>query len=176
MTPPTADAGEVSPATAEGPPLRILVVNWLDRENPQAGGAEIHLHQVFGRLSSWGHRVELLCSGWKGCASQARLDGISVSRVGHRHTFSLHAHRAFRRRWGKGTFDVIVEDLNKVPLFTPRWSDVPVLLLVHHLFGVTAFQETNPIMASATWLLERPIPRVFRDVTTVAISEPLSRS
>ena len=151
--------------------MRILVVNWLDLENPQAGGAEIHLHEIFGRLSSWGHRVELLCSGWKGCAPRARLEGIDVSRVGHRHTFSLHARRAFRRRWSEGTFDVIVEDLNKVPLFTPRWSDVPVVLLVHHLFGLTAFQEANPIMALATWLLERPIPRVFRDVTTVAISE-----
>jgi hypothetical protein len=23
--------------------LRILLINWQDRENPQAGGAEIHL-------------------------------------------------------------------------------------------------------------------------------------
>jgi len=24
--------------------VRILLVNWNDRENPHAGGAEIHLH------------------------------------------------------------------------------------------------------------------------------------
>ena len=32
--------------------MRILLVNWNDRENPQAGGAEIHLHEIFGRLAA----------------------------------------------------------------------------------------------------------------------------
>ena len=67
-------------------------------------------------------------------------------------------------------FDVIVEDLNKVPLFTPRWSDRPVVLLVHHLFGATAFMEARLPLATATWLLERPIPRVFRGVPVIAVS------
>src|ERR1041385_5642793 len=31
--------------------MRILLVNWQDRENPQGGGAEIHLHEIFGRLA-----------------------------------------------------------------------------------------------------------------------------
>ena len=46
------------------PSLGIRVVNWQDRENPQAGGAEAHLHQVFGRLVAWGHSVTLLCSSF----------------------------------------------------------------------------------------------------------------
>ena len=47
--------------------MRILLVNWQDRENPQAGGAEIHLHEIFGRLAAKGHSVRLLCGGWAGC-------------------------------------------------------------------------------------------------------------
>lgn len=144
-------------------------MNWQDRENPLSGGAEAHLHEIFGRVAAMGHDVTLLCSGWPGCAPRAELDGIDVHRVGRRYTFSLHARRAWRRL--DGPFDVIVEDLNKVPLFTPRWSDVPVVLLVHHLFGLTAFQEANPLVAAATWLLERPVPRVFDDVPVVAVSE-----
>ena len=35
--------------------MRIAVVNWQDREHPQAGGAEIHLHEIFGRLARGGH-------------------------------------------------------------------------------------------------------------------------
>ena len=147
------------------------MVNWLDRDNPQAGGAEAHLHETFGRIARQGHSVTLLCSGWKGCPPRATLDGIDIHRVGRRYTFSLYAHQAFRRLAAAGPFDVVVEDLNKVPLFTPRWSHAPVLLLVHHLFGLTAFQEANPLLASATWILERPIPRVFRGLRTVAISE-----
>jgi glycosyltransferase involved in cell wall biosynthesis len=150
--------------------LRILVVNWLDRENPQAGGAEAHLHETFGRLTQRGHEVTLLASGWKGCEAHAELDGIEVHRAGARYTFSLAAPRYFRRRLRKRHFDVVVEDLNKVPLFTRYWTHGPVVALVHHLFGMTAFEEAWFPLAAATWLLERPIPFVFRSAPTIAVS------
>ena len=155
----------------EGRRLRILVVNWLDRENPQSGGAETHLHELFGRLVDRGHRVTALTSGWRGAPRRAVLDGIDVRRTGLRYTFSLAAPRYFRRHLAREAFDVVVEDLNKVPLFTPYWTSAPVLLLVHHLFGATAFREAGPPLAAATWLLERTVPRVFRDTPTVAVSE-----
>lgn len=151
--------------------LRILVVNWLDRENPQAGGAEEHLHQLFGRLARRGHDVTALVSGWPGCAPNAELDGIHVHRAAGRHSFSLGAPAYFRRELASIPFDVVVEDLNKIPLFTKAWVPAPVLLLAHHLFGVTAFQAASPPVAAATWLLERPIPWLYRGVPTVAVSE-----
>ncbi|HSG08477.1 MAG TPA: glycosyltransferase family 4 protein [Longimicrobiales bacterium] len=152
-------------------PLRILVVNWQDRENPQAGGAETHLHEIFGRLVRRGHHVSLLASGWPGCEPRTTLDGIEVVRVGSRHGFSLAAPVAFRRVLRNHAFDVVVEDLNKVPLFTPFWTDAPVALLVHHLFGSTAFREASFPVAAMTWLLERPIPRCFSETPTMAVSE-----
>ena len=150
--------------------MRVLVVNWLDRQNPQAGGAEAHLHETFGRLAQRGHEVTLLTSGWKGCDPRTELDGIQVHRAGARYTFSLAAPRYFRRELRNRRFDVVVEDLNKVPLFTRYWTSAPVVALVHHLFGTTAFQEASFPLAAATWLLERPIPLVFRTAPTIAVS------
>jgi glycosyltransferase involved in cell wall biosynthesis len=157
-------------ATA-GRPLRILVVNWLDRENPRSGGAEIHLHETFGRLAARGHSVTALVSGWPGCAHRATLDGIDVHRAGSRYTFSWAAPRYFRRALAHEAYDVIVEDLNKVPVFSPRWCTAPTLLLVHHLFGTTAFAAGPAPVALATILLERAIPRAYRGVPIVAVSE-----
>ena len=155
--------------------MRILVVNWLDRENPRAGGAEIHLHEVFGRLADRGHRVTLLASGFRGAEPRAVLDGIEVHRAGGRHTFSVAAPAHYRGVLARRDFDVVVEDLNKVPLFTPFWVSAPVVLLVHHLFGRVAFQEASLPFAAATWLLERPLPLVFRRTPTVAVSESTAR-
>ncbi|NNF14520.1 MAG: glycosyltransferase family 4 protein [Gemmatimonadetes bacterium] len=151
--------------------LRILVVNWLDRENPQAGGAETHLHEIFGRLANRGHSVTALVSGWAGCEPRARLDGIEVHRTGRRYTFSLAAPRYFRRHLSDQPFDVVVEDLNKVPLFARFWAGAPVVLLAHHLFGGTAFQAGPFPVALATWWLERPIPLLYRGLPAVAVSE-----
>lgn len=151
--------------------MRILIVNWNDRENPHGGGAEVHLHEIFGRLAARGHSVDLLASGWTGAPRRADLDGIKVHRVGSRYTFPLHARRYYRRHLASEMHDVVIEDLNKIPLYTPLWGGPPVVVLVHHLFGETIFREANPPMASAVWLAERGLPLVYRNLPFVAVSE-----
>ncbi|MFI5249928.1 MAG: glycosyltransferase family 4 protein [Gemmatimonadales bacterium] len=155
--------------------MRILVVNWQDRENPQAGGAETHLHEIFGRLARLGNSVTLLCGGWPGCRPTVELDGISVQRVGTRHTFPLMAYEGYRSRFAAERYDVLVEDLNKLPLLTPWWvhgkrGAARIVGLVHHLFGATAFRELTPPLAAAVWLGERPLGRVYRSVPFEAVS------
>lgn len=151
--------------------MRILVVNWNDRENPHGGGAEVHLHEVFGRLASAGHRVDLLASGWNGAPARAFLDGIDVHRVGSRFTFQFQARQYFRAQLRHNGYDVLVEDLNKIPLYTPLWGGPEVVGLVHHLFGATIFREAPLHMAAAVWLAERGIPIAYRRVPFQAVSE-----
>ncbi|MEP6992650.1 MAG: glycosyltransferase family 4 protein, partial [bacterium] len=149
---------------------RLLLVNWQDRDNPQAGGAEIHLHEIFGRLAAGGHDVTLLCGGWPGCEPTTTLDGIRVIRVGTRYTFPFHARKHYERELAGTPFDLLVEDVNKVPLYTPRWNGPPVVALVPHLFGSTAFREFAAPLAGAVWLAERPLGRAYRGVPFQAIS------
>lgn len=146
-------------------------MNWQDRLNPRAGGAEIHLHQVFGRLAARGHHVTLLVSGWPGAPRRETVDGMDVHRTGGRYTFSLAAPVYYRRHLQDLGFDVMIEDLNKVPLFTPLWGRHPLVLLVHHLFGATAFAEASAPFAAATWLLERPLGLLYRRVPAEAVSQ-----
>ncbi|HEX9107229.1 MAG TPA: glycosyltransferase family 4 protein [Longimicrobiales bacterium] len=147
------------------------MVNWQDRLNPKGGGAETHLHEVFGRLAARGHEVTLLVSGWPGAPARVQLDGMQVHRTGGRYTFSTAAPSYYRRQLAAKGFDLVVEDLNKVPLFTPLWYRGPLVLLVHHLFGATAFHEAGPLLAGATWLLERPLDLIYRGVPTEAVSQ-----
>jgi glycosyltransferase involved in cell wall biosynthesis len=150
--------------------VRLLLVNWQCRDNPQAGGAEIHMHEIFGRLAARGHDVTLLCGGWPGCAPTATLDGIEVIRVGTRHSFPFLVRAYYLKELAHRAFDLIVEDVNKVPLYTPRWGRAPVVALVPHLFGGTAFQELAAPLAAAVWLAERPLGRAYRGVPFQAIS------
>ena len=151
--------------------MRILLVNWQDRENPQSGGAEIHLHEIFGRLASFGHQVTLLCSGWRGCAPRATLDGIDVHRVGERYTFPFFARRYWASRLRPLDFDVLIEDINKVPLYTPSWGAKKVIALVPHLFGETVFQEAGFAMGSIVRLSELPLRAIYGRTAFHAISD-----
>ncbi len=151
--------------------MRILVVNWNDRENPNGGGAEVHLHEIFGRIASHGHRVDLLASGWQGSAPRAFLDGIDVHRVGTRYSFQFNARRYYQEKLAGNRYDVLVEDLNKIPLYTPRWNGPPVVVLVHHLFGSTIFREAPLHMAASVWMAERGISLVYKGRPFEAVSE-----
>ena len=63
----------------EGAPdiLRIGVVNWNDRTDPHAGGAEVHIHEIFKRVVSLGHEVTLICNRPRGAARRSGLRPIA---------------------------------------------------------------------------------------------------
>lgn len=151
--------------------MKILAVNWLDRENPQAGGAELHFFEIFRRLVARGHRVTLIASGFAGGASGAVIDGITVRRVARRYSFARHARAAVRAALAEGQWDVVVEDINKLPLYLPAITDLPVYVIVPHLFGATAFREAAWPVAAIVWLAEQPVPWVYRRSQFHAISE-----
>jgi len=91
-----------------------------------------------------------------------RPPGASLRRTTHL--------RAARARCGArllraNRYDVVVEDINKLPLFLPGLTDRPFCALVPHLFGATAFREASWPIAGVVWAAERPIPwRIARVV------------
>lgn len=151
--------------------MNILLVNWNDRENPHAGGAEVHLHEIFGRLVRLGHRVELVASGWQGGAERAVVDGIAVRRVGDRNSFAVRGRGAVRAALGEQRYDVVVEDINKIPLFLAGLTRLPFCVVIPHLFGTTVFAEASWPLALTVWGLEKAIPRAYRRAAFHVISD-----
>lgn len=117
--------------------------------------------------------MTLLCSGWEGATPRTTLDGLRVRRVGRRWTFPLFVPGAWRRLRGR-QFDLAVENLNKLPLFLPTWTSVPVVTLVNHLFGRTAFREAPWPAAATVWAAERLVPTLYAHVPFHAVSRSTS--
>jgi len=65
----------------------------------------------------------------------------------------------------------VIEDINKVPCFTPWWTKSPVSVIVPHLFGTTALQEAGAMLGTYVVALENLIPWVYRGRRFVVISE-----
>jgi glycosyltransferase involved in cell wall biosynthesis len=78
---------------------------------------------------------------------------------------------AYKKELQGERFDAVIEDINKIPFFAPRWAKAPVLGVVPHLFGTTVFAETDPLSGLYVYLHEALIPSVYRDVPFMAISE-----
>jgi glycosyltransferase involved in cell wall biosynthesis len=76
-----------------------------------------------------------------------------------------------RRELASPPPDLVIEDINKIPCFTPWWTQAKVGVIVPHLFGATAFREAPLPIALAVVTLEALIPAVYRRSRFVAISE-----
>lgn len=151
--------------------MNILLVNWQDVRNPRAGGAEIHLFEVFSRLAARGHRVRLVCSSWVGGEAHELVQGIDVHRAGGRHSFALRARGMVRRMLATEPADIVCEDINKLPLFLAGMTRLPFCAIIPHLFGSTAFEEAAWPTAATVWLAEQPLPLAYRRAGFHAISE-----
>ncbi len=150
--------------------MRILAVNWRDIGNPEAGGAEVHLHEILAHLVRWGHEATQISSGFPGGVSEAHLDGIRILRRGHWFDANLTLPLFARRHLRHNRYDVILEDINKLPFFMPLVTGTPVVAVIPHLFGTAVYHETNALIATYVVMVEKLIPAVFRKNRFMVIS------
>jgi glycosyltransferase involved in cell wall biosynthesis len=142
--------------------MKILVFNWQDIKNPQAGGAEVHLHEVFSRIAGLGHQVTLFCSSFPGAPERELLNGIEIIRRGGRSLFNYHVPLAYRSIFRRAGFDVVIDDMNKIPFFTPLFVREPLVGITHHLFGRSIFREINFLAASYVYMMENLAVWLYR--------------
>lgn len=151
--------------------MRILVVNWQDRLHPQSGGAETHLHEIFSRLVAAGDHVTLVCCGFEGAPARDVVDGIDVHRIASRATFN-YALPLWWWRYGRHLdVDVVVDDINKLPVMTPLFMRRPIVGIIHHLFGESIVLEAGRLVGAYVQAFERRIPRVYRTTPIAVVSE-----
>jgi glycosyltransferase involved in cell wall biosynthesis len=151
--------------------VHVVALNWRDLKNPLAGGAEVHLEEILRYLGHHGHRCTLVTSHFPGAAREENGDGYRIVRGGQERNFNLAVPFLFRRVTARDPADVVLDDINKLPFYSPLFSRAPVLAVIPHLFGAAAFDQFNPIVASIVYALERPVRWVYRHSDFLVISK-----
>jgi glycosyltransferase involved in cell wall biosynthesis len=149
----------------------LVAVNFRDPAHPEAGGAELHLEEILVEAVRRGLRVTWLACGFPGASREADHRGVRVLRRGSFWNFNWIVPGVLRGELAQPPPDLVLEDINKVPCFTPRYTRAPVGAIVPHLFGSTAFREAPLPVALYVLALEALIPRVYRNARFLAISE-----
>lgn len=151
--------------------MKILILNWRDARHPRAGGADFRLQRVYAPLVAAGHEVVLFCCGFKGGARRDVIEGIRVFRVGNDWTFALMCLLRLRGWVREHAPDVVVEDLNKLPFYSPLVYRGPLVVQMHHLWRGSIFREAAWPIALGVWLAEESIRWVYRGCRFSVVSE-----
>jgi glycosyltransferase involved in cell wall biosynthesis len=149
----------------------MLVVNWRCIKNPLAGGAEVYFQEIFRRLVARGHHVALLAERFKGSEPDEMADGIRIIRMGGQWTFNFTAGGNVGKLAESLKADIVIDDLNKIPFYSPWHTKRPVLAILMHLFRGSIFKEALPPLASYVWLTESMIPWAYKRCRFAVLSE-----
>lgn len=151
--------------------MRLLIINWQDWKNPLGGGAEVYLYEIFSRLAKKGHEITLLVSRQAGSPYYEKSDGFEIYRIGNRYNFNFFVPFAVRSLLRHHQYDIIIDDLNKIPFYTPALVGKRHFALMMHLFLKDIYKEVGFVLATYVHWAERLISRFYRSTPFAVLSE-----
>ena len=164
------DVGEISPPRERARPLRVLILNWRDVTHPWSGGAENYVYQIAKHWVEQGIDVSWLTERHAGSRKEDIIDQIRIYRVGGRATLYPRAALTFLMRF-RGRFDVVIDCENGIPFFSPVFTRLPTVLLVHHVHQeIFRTQLPKALQWIALGLEARLMPWIYRNSQVVAVS------
>jgi glycosyltransferase involved in cell wall biosynthesis len=149
---------------------RLLFLNWRDRSNPQAGGAEEYAEQIARRFTEAGASLTLFTSQYEDAPPYDWAREYLVIREGDRFGVYLAAARHLRKHGRR--YDAVVDFQNGIPFFAPAWApSMAAVGVVHHVHQQQFDMYFRWPVNRVGRLLEGKVSReVYRQVPLVAVS------
>lgn len=151
--------------------MRILAINWRDISNPLSGGAEIHLHEILKYIVNNGNTVTQISTLFAGAEKEEIIDGIKIIRGGGELYFNFAVPKLVIDEMRRNDYDIVIDDINKVPFYSPLYVNKPILAIIPHIFGKTIYNQVDPLSATYVYLSELPIKKVYKNAYFEVISK-----
>ena len=150
---------------------RVLILQWRDLDDPDAGGSEVHSHNIAKIWAEKGLQVTFRTSSVEESLRSISRSGYASVRSGGRYgVFLATPMDVLTRRLGR--FDALVEVWNGVPFMTPLLTRGPNMAFLHHQHGPlwdVAFPR--PLAGFGRFLERKIFPNFYRSTPIVTLSE-----
>jgi glycosyltransferase involved in cell wall biosynthesis len=153
---------------------RVAIVAWRDLGDPEAGGSELHAHEIARRWAAAGIEVTLRTSSVAGEPERVERDGYrAIRRSGRYQVFATAPADVVRGRLGE--LDGVVEIWNGMPFFSPLWKlggpAIPRITFLHHVHAEMWQMVLPPRLAALGNAIESQVaPFFYRRSRLVTLS------
>ncbi|OHD75233.1 MAG: hypothetical protein A2355_07305, partial [Spirochaetes bacterium RIFOXYB1_FULL_32_8] len=151
--------------------MKILVINWRDIKNPEAGGAEIHIDEILKRKpENW--NIDFICASFKGSVPNEDYNGYKIIRIPNNSLFNFTFKNYWNKELKKRNYDLIIDDISKIPLATPQFiKNIPVLSILHHIHGKSLFSQLPYPFAFYVYHMEKYFLRAYQNTPLIVVSD-----
>ena len=156
--------------------LKILIFNWRDNNHKWSGGAEVYVHEIAKRWVNKGHLVTVFCGNDGKSPRNEVIDGVQIVRRGGFYTVYVWAFLYYVLRF-RNRYDVVVDNENGIPFFTPLYVKEPVIGLIHHVHQEVILKELKlpkyliPVAVLTKFIERFVMPVVYRNTQMITVSE-----
>jgi len=166
-----AEATKLGDIAAAAGLERVHFLAWRDLDDPEAGGSEVHAHEIARRWARAGIDITFRTSYAPGQAQVAWRDGYRVIRRAGR--YAVFPRAAFSEATGRhGARDALVEIWNGMPFFSPLWFKGPSITFLHHVHAEMWDMTLPPNLARFGRGIESTLaPPLYRRTRIVTLSE-----
>src|SRR3989344_7357865 len=134
--------------------MDILILNWKDIENPEAGGAEIIAFEFARRLVKEGHKVTFFSRTFSNCLKEEIIDGVEIIRRGNK--FSVYVQAFFYYKSLPKKPQKVIDMINTICWQTPLYVDKKSrIAYVNQLAKEVLFYEFPWPLSFISYFLEK---------------------
>jgi glycosyltransferase involved in cell wall biosynthesis len=125
--------------------------------------------EIARRLVQRGDTVEWFSAAFPGAPNNETIEGVRFVRGGRQWTVHWSAYRRYRGSLAR-RFDIVVDEVNTIPFFTPLWSDVPTVMFIHQLAREVWWYESKFPLSAIGFVAEPLYLRPYRTVPVLTVS------
>lgn len=113
--------------------------------------------------------MEWFSGTFSGAPADESIDGIRFLRRGHQWSVHWAAYRHYRESIARD-FDVVVDEVNTMPFFTPLWAGIPSVMFIHQLAREVWWYESRFPISLLGYLAEPIYLQCYRSSPVITVS------
>lgn len=149
----------------------IIIFNWMDIKNPNAGGQEKYCFEIGKRLARNGMKVYWISSKFRNCMTREVIENIEIIRTGNIYTVFLTAFFKYLK-YRKNAYLVI--SINSIPFFLPFTRNKRIVIL-HHRIDLKVMLEKIGLLGYLSFFLQEHFNPIIYHNDHVITNSPSSK-
>lgn len=150
--------------------ITILSLSWRDITSPNAGGAEVHTHEMLRRVDKSKFRIYHLSTRTEGQLESEIIDGVIYLRHGNVSTVIFVAVRFYLLN--RQNIDFVIDQCNTHRFFTPFWVEPKKrIFYIHQLTKEIWNYSARFPLNKAGKILEEGFLQLNRNDPVITVSE-----